>query len=89
MKPSSWYRPADTVLFCPPSPGGELRDIIQNVVTSEAAVLGMTVRVIETGGISLKQSLVRPDLTGCYWDDCWLCECGVKGASHTRSSGIV
>ena len=86
MKPSSWYRPADTVLFCPPSPGGELRDIIQNVVTSEAAVLRMTVRVIETGGISLKQSLVRPDLTGCYWDDCWLCECGVKGASHTRSS---
>ena len=38
------------------------------------------------GGMSLKQILVKPDLTGCFWKDCWLYECGVKGASHTRAS---
>ena len=76
----------ETKLLVSPGWHSVILSPVSDVVTSEEAVLGMAVRVIETGGISLKQSLVRPDLTGCYWDDCWLCECGVKGASHTRSS---
>ena len=29
--------------------------------------------------------MVNLDLTGCWWPDCYLCECGAKGASHTRA----
>ena len=29
--------------------------------------------------------MVNLDLTGCCWSDCYLCECGAKGASHTRA----
>ena len=45
----------------------------------------MAVKVVETGGKSMKQHLVRMDLTGCYYPDCLLCESGEVGASHTRS----
>ena len=45
----------------------------------------MTVKVVETGGKSLKQHLVRMDLTGCFYPDCYLCQSGEGGASHTRS----
>ena len=50
----------------------------------------MSVRVVETGGKSLKQHLVKTDLTGCIYTNlpkhpCVLCEAGVKGGSHTKS----
>ena len=82
---TSWYRPADAVCFVPATPGAELCQQVQQVVTEEAARLGMTVKVIETGGKSMKQTLVRMDLTGCIYPDCYLCESGEGGASHTRS----
>ena len=40
---------------------------------------------MENGGKSLKQHLVRLDLTGCFYPDCFLCESGSVGGSHTRS----
>ena len=54
-------------------------------MTEEGARIGMAVKVVETGGKSMKQHLVRMDLTGCYYPDCLLCESGEVGASHTRS----
>ena len=64
----------------------------KSLIVVEAASSGITCPNLlirfsaRCGWTVVKQSLVRPDLTGYYWDDCWLCECGVKGASHTRSS---
>ena len=53
------------------------------------ADLGLTTKIIETGGKSLVQHLVRLDLTGCYYFDCYLCESDVKGCgSHTTRSGV-
>ena len=44
----------------------------------------MEVKIIETGGQSLRSQLVRTDLSGCPTEDCDLCESGAGGGSHTR-----
>ena len=54
-------------------------------MTEETARLGLSAKIVETGGKSLQQQIVRLDLTGCFYPDCYLCECGSVGSSHTRS----
>ena len=51
------------------------------------ARVGLTAKAIENGGKSLKDHLVRLDLTGCFYTEngCVLCESGEHGGSHTRS----
>ena len=84
LTPTSWYRPADSVIFVPATPQAKLAKEIQKVVTEEASRIGMTVKVVESGGTSMRQHLVRLDLTGCiYSEDCVLCKSGAPGASHT------
>ena len=73
------------VMFVPATPGAQLATNVQKVVTEEAARLNMTVKVVETGGVSVKQQLVKLDLTGCFYPDCYLCESGQIGASHTKN----
>ena len=87
MARSSWHRPkANVVGFYPGSPGGKLAKQIQTIVTEETARLGMTAKIVETGGRTLKSQLVRLDLTGCvYRDICPVCLSETEGASHTRS----
>ena len=90
MTKTSWYRPNHAVLFVPATPGGVLAKEIQKMVNEEAARIGMSIRVVEKGGTSLKQHLVKTDLTGCIYSNlpkhpCFLCEAGVKGGSHTKS----
>ena len=80
-----WFRPNNSVGFVPATPNGVLARTIQAIVSEEAARIGLTVRIVEQGGISLKQQLVRMDLTGCFYPDCYLCESGTTGGSHTRS----
>ena len=42
-----------------------------------------------TAGKKIGGALVNLDLTGCWWPDCFLCQCeatgGGKGGSHTRA----
>ena len=85
LSKTSWYRPASAVGFIPATPGAELADEIQKIVTEETARVGLTAKIIETGGKSLKDHLVRLDLTGCFYPKCYLCEAGDHGGSHTRS----
>ena len=49
--------------------------------------IGKIVRVVETGGVKLKDSLVRADLTGCFWPDCLLCRDNAPG-NHTRRGAV-
>ena len=81
----TWYRPHNSVLFVPCTPNGNLAREIQKVVSEETSRLSLTAKVIEKGGISMKSRLVKMDLTGCPYNDCYLCESGIKGASHTRA----
>ena len=53
MTKTTWYRPADCVGFIPATPDSVLAKRIQAVVSQDAARLGLTVKIIETGGVSL------------------------------------
>ena len=85
---TSWYRPADALLFLSSMPKSELAKTVQAIVSQEAGRLDLKVKVVETSGISLKQQLVKTDLTGCFWQDCFLCEAGLNGTSHTRRGAV-
>ena len=82
---TTWYRAASAAGFVPATPGAELARNIQSVVTANTARLGLSAKIVENGGKSLKQHLVRLDLTGCFYPDCFLCESGSVSGSHTRS----
>ena len=94
LKRVSWYRPADAVLFLPATPNSELAEQARKVVEEEAPRLGMNIRVVEKGGLSLKRQLVRTDLAAgdpCKPPDCRAClsnpgEGG--GLLHQRSGAL-
>ena len=76
LKSVSWYRPADTVLFLPATPDGELAELAKKVAEEEGPRLGLNIRVVEKGGVSLKRTLVRTDLAAgepCKQADCQAC----------------
>ena len=61
MNKTSWY---NAVLFIQATPGGILAKNVQAMVNEEAPRIGMSVKVVEKGGTSPKQHLVKTDLTG-------------------------
>ena len=61
LKRAAWHWPADSMLFVPARPNAELAEGIRKVVEEEGPCLGMSNRVVETGGVSLKQQLVGTD----------------------------
>ena len=83
-----WYRPRDAVGFFLATPGQELATAIQEIVDEEGERLDLTVKIIETGGQTLRSQLVRTDLSGCLMSDCNLCESGAGGGSHTRKGCV-
>ena len=62
LKGVSWYRPADSVLFLPATPDGELAEQVRKVVGEEAPRLGLNIKVVERGGLSVRRQLMRTDL---------------------------
>ena len=66
----TWYRPDNSVIFVPCTPNSILAKQIETVVTEETARLSLKAKVIETGGVSIKNKLVKMDLTVCPYDDC-------------------
>ena len=92
MKQVSWYRPADVVLFLPATPDGELAELARKVVEQEGPRLGVSVRVVEKGGLSLKRQLVSTDLAAgepCKPPNCGLCLSNPDkggGLLHQRSA---
>ena len=84
LSKTSWYRPREAVGFFPATPGQELATMIQEIVDEEGERFDLSVKIVETGGQSLRSQLVRTDLTGCLMTDCGLCESGAGSGSHTR-----
>ena len=56
----------------------------REIVDEEGERFDLSVKIVETGGQSLRSQLVRTDLTGCLMTDCGLCESGAGSGSHTR-----
>ena len=88
---TKWYRPAHTVTFIPATPDGKLTGRLREVLHEEGQRLGLGIRAVEQGGISLKRNLTGGDLKGgelCGQPDCVLCQLGGKGGCHRRA-GVV
>ena len=89
----AWYRPADTVLRVPYTPGSKLAGMVRGVVEEEAARLGLRVKTMEGGGVSLKRSVTTSDLgkgKPCPQGNCPLCLTGEgKGGLHHHRGGAV
>ena len=45
----------------------------------------IAVHVVESGGVKIKDMLVKLDLTGSVFLTCCACKSGLDGASHTHS----
>ena len=82
--PYIWYRPADTLMFVLGTARSELKQGVQNIVTRKIAQLGMTMRVMESRGVKIKDMLVKLD-TGSVFLTCSTCKSVLDGASHTHS----
>ena len=94
IQKASWYRPADVVLFLPATPDAELASRIRGVVEEEGRRLGLAARVVERGGTSLRQQLVKTDLGydgPCPQGDCLLCltNPGEEGSLKHHRSGCL
>ena len=94
LKRVSWYRPADTVLFLPATPGGELAEQARKVLEEEAPRLGMSIRVVERAGISVKRQLAKTDLAAgepCKQLDCLACisNPGEGGGLRHQRAGVL
>ena len=85
---NSWYRPHNTVCFVPATPNSELANKLQEFVDIEMKKINMSAKIVETAGVSIRDQTVRLDLTGCKFPDCWACESGEKGASHTKRGPV-
>ena len=59
VKKRSWYKPCDAVLFCPSTPRGELAQRMRKVTNEVSERHRMKVKVIERGGVSIKNQLMR------------------------------
>ena len=85
---NSWYRPHNTVCFVPATPNSELAKKLQEFVDKEMKNINMSAKIVETAGISIRDQTVNLDLTGCIFPDCWPCESGEKGGSHTKRGPV-
>jgi hypothetical protein len=94
LKRAAWHRPADTVLFVPATPDSKLAEQARRVLEEEAGRLAVSVRVVETSGVSLKRQLVRTDLASgepCRQGDCPACLSNPGqggGLRHQRSGAL-
>jgi hypothetical protein len=93
MAKMAWFRPADTVLRVPCTPGAALAISVRKVVEEEAGRLGLKVRVQEGAGVALRRSVVTKDLGAgqpCPQGNCPLCLTGEgKGGLYHHRSGAV
>ena len=89
----SWFRPADTVLRVPCTPGAALATAVRSIVEGESSRLGLRVKTQEGSGVALRHSVVTRDLGAgqpCPQGDCPLCLTGEGrgGLRHHRSGAV-
>ena len=76
----SWYKPYDTVLFCPPTPKSELARKFKDIIEKQKAEGGVNIKVVEKAGIKLATLL--PGLReeeNCGRDNCFVHSTGGRG----------
>ena len=88
MEKMSWYRPYDTVLFCPPTPDSALAKSLRRLLEVEGESTGLKIKVVERAGRKLRHQV--PGLqcsVECTKPQCFLHTTGGKG--DCRREGCV
>ena len=88
MEKMSWYRPYDTVLFCPPTPDSALAKSLRRLLEVEGESTGLKIKVVERAGRKLRHQV--PGLqcgVECTKPQCFLHTTGGKG--DCRRAGCV
>ena len=86
IKKVAWYKPADTVLFLPPTPRSELSKSMEEILASSP----WKVKVIERAGKTVNNQLSSLDpfsMQECGRDNCFVHTTGGKG--DCRRPGIL
>ena len=60
---NAWYRPFDTVLFCPPTPKGQLAKQLRAIAHRTSEEMPMKIKIVEKAGISMKTLLPGLQIT--------------------------
>ena len=79
MEKMAWYRPYDTVLFCPPTPRSALAKSLKKVLELESEEV-LKIKVVERAGRKLSHQV--PGLmcsVDCSRDNCFLHSTGGRG----------
>ena len=88
VKKTSWYKPNDAVMFCPPTPRGILAKNLRKVTEEMSEQHNIKVKVIERAGVRVKTSL--PGLKvekNCKRTDCMVHQNGGKG--DCNKEGVI
>ena len=85
MAKTSWYKPSDSVIFVPSTPGSALAKVYREVLEKELTSVNIKVKVVETSGQSLTRYLFKTNTSDCLIPDCPACDSNKPGASHSRS----
>ena len=85
MAKTSWYKPSDSVIFVPSTPGSALAKVYREVLEKELTSVNVKVKVVETSGQSLTRYLFKTNTSDCLIPDCPACDSNKPGASHSRS----
>ena len=78
-------------IFVPSTPDGELASLLRTIVEEEGRSSGLRFKIIEQGGVSIKQCTQKsnPSATpGCADMDCIPCKGGRGGGGDCRKSNI-
>ena len=85
---ASWYKPNDSVMFCPPIPRSELANKFKDIVKRQKEEGGPSIKVVEKSGIKIRDML--PGLKenrDCERENCFVHSTGGKG--NCNSEGAV
>ena len=81
-----WYKPHSTVMFCPPTPNGDLANKLREIVQIQKKEGGIDIKIVEKAGIKIGALL--PGLRkkkGCGRDECFIHTTGGKGDCNKES----
>ena len=76
---ASWYKPFDTVMFCPPTPNEELARTLREIVQDQKAE-GLNIKVVERAGVKISSLLPGlKEKENCEREDCFIHTTGGRG----------
>ena len=82
----AWYKPYDTVLFCPPTPSSKLAKQLKTIADDTYKNTHMRIKVVEKAGIKIKSLLPGlKEKEPCRRVECFIHKNGGKGKCKTEN----